>query len=174
MTDSESTPATESDDARQAVVEVIYDFGQALDTNDWPLYRRCLSDQLDVDYRQATGLPAVRTTAEAWTQFVRESVSPQTTVHYYTNIRASFPTKQRAEVTLNHQSCHRVETKLGSPTNIQYGTYELILSHVSRRWTIDSIRHHVSWIEGNSSLVGAPSPEWRAAAAAVFGDDVVA
>lgn len=153
---------------RAAVEDLHYAFGQALDTNDWALYRACLDEQLHVDYSQSAGLPAVTTTGDLWTAFVAQCVEPQQTVHYYSNIRVHLD-EDRAQVRLNHQSHHRVETRNGDATNIQVGTYETALAKRGSAWRLTAITHRASWVTGNPALIDSTRPSWIAAHAAVFG-----
>lgn len=157
--------------ARQDVVDLLVRFGRALDDHDWDAYRNCLTPTVRVDYGEATGLPAVDADADEWTRFVRACVEPQLTVHYYTNFVVTFPSGDRATCRLNHMSCHRMDTRSGASTYVQFGTYEAGLVH-KEEWRISSLRHRLRWAEGNPSLVDTSRDAWRAAAARVFGERV--
>ena len=102
------TAADLDEGTRNAITELHYRFGAALDTNDWDLYRSCLDDPITVHYEGA-GLPRVRTAADDWTAFVKAAVEVQQTVHYFTNLMATRMPNGRVTCRLNHQSCHRVE-----------------------------------------------------------------
>ena len=154
---------------KDAVIDLHHAFGQALDTDDWDLYRTCLADEVHVDYSQSSGLPATTTTAEAWTAFVVQCVQPQSTVHYYTNLRVAFLDVDTARTRLNHQSHHRVDTRTGESVNVQVGTYETTAARTASGWCLSSITHRVSWVTGNPALLDVSRPAYLQAHEAVFG-----
>lgn len=156
------------------IVQLHLRFARALDTKDWGLYRACLADTITAHY-QGAGLPQVSVPADLWTTFVAAAVTPQTTVHYFTNFTPD-PTSPSPEPELgevrcrfNHQSCHRVETHgAGDATLVQYGTYGTTVVPGELGWRITRIHHQVAWSVGNPALVGA-DPELERASAQVFG-----
>ena len=158
------------------IVQTHYQFAHALDTNDWELYRGCLDDPITTFYEGA-GLPEVTVPADDWTAFVSSAVTPQTTVHYFTNF-ATVRSRPRAddgperiEVRFNHQSCHRVDTHgAGDSTLIQYGTYQTTVTKVpdATGWLIRRIHHRVAWSVGNPALVDINNPKFRQSFDRVF------
>ena len=153
---------------RNAITELHYRFGAALDTNDWDLYRSCLDDPITVHYEGA-GLPRVTTAAAAWTAFVQAAVEVQQTVHYFTNLMATRISDDRVACRLNHQSCHRVNTHgSGDSTHVQYGVYRTVAVERNGRWLLTEIHHTVSWSVGNPDLVDTSRPAFRHAYEAVF------
>ena len=127
-------------------------FARALDDNDWELYRSCLADPVHADYEQV-GVPRRTVPADEWVAFVRDAVEPQTTVHYFTNFLVTLD-GDVAHVRHNHLSCHRVDTRLGSSTNRQFGAYDTALERTDR-WRLTAIRHRVAWIDGNPALLAS-------------------
>jgi 3-phenylpropionate/cinnamic acid dioxygenase small subunit len=153
---------------RNAITQLHYRFGAALDTNDWDLYRSCLDDPITAHYEGA-GLPRVTTSADDWTAFVRAAVEVQQTVHYFTNLMATRTSDGRVACRLNHQSCHRVDTHgAGDSTHVQYGVYRTVAVERDGRWLLAEIHHTVSWSVGNPSLVDSGRPAFRHAYEAVF------
>lgn len=152
----------------QAISDLHYRFGEALDTNDWPLYRSCLDDPVTAHYEGA-GLPPVTVAADDWTSFVAAAVEVQQTVHYFANVSVRRLPDGQIGCRFNHQSCHRVETRgVGEPTNIQYGTYRTIVTERDGRWVISSIHHTVAWATGNPALVDTTTPAFQTAFSRVF------
>lgn len=152
----------------QAITDLHFRFGEALDTNNWPLYRSCLDDPVTTHYEGA-GLPAVTVPADDWTTFVAAAVEVQQTVHYFANLSVRRLPDRQMGCRFNHQSCHRVETRgAGEPTNIQYGTYRTVVTERDGRWVISSIHHTVAWATGNPALVDATAPAFQAAFSRVF------
>lgn len=152
----------------QAVTDLHHRFGEALDSNDWALYRSCLADPVTA-YYQGAGLPAVTVPAADWTAFVRAAVEPQQTVHFFTNLIMRPQSDGTISCRFNHQSCHRVETRgAAEPTHIQYGTYHTVVAERDDGWLITSIHHTVAWATGNPALVDPTTSAFRAAYARIF------
>lgn len=175
MSSEDVVPAQDGELAAQQLVDrsviedLHYAFGQALDTNDWQLYRDCLDANIAVDYSQSAGLAVTTTSAEKWTAFVTQCVEAQDTVHYYSNVRIRFSGSVEATCRLNHQSHHRVDTRNGDSMNTQFGTYETTVVRRGGTWRLAAIVHRASWVTGNPSLIDTTRPEWIAAHDAVFG-----
>lgn len=152
------------------VTQLHYRFGQALDTNDWELYRSCLDDPIHTHYEGA-GLPAVTVPAADWVAFVIAAVQPQQTVHYFTNLTVQRKPDGQIACRFNHQSCHRVDTDgVGDSINIQHGTYRTTVTRRGGQWLINSLRHTVAWATGNPALVDASRPDFQHAYARVYGN----
>lgn len=159
-------------DAQQwhEIVQLHLRLAMALDTNDWPLYRACLAPMVTAHYEGA-GLPEVSVPADDWTRFVAAAVTPQTTVHYFTNFtpRSTGP-DAGVGCRFSHQSCHRVDTGgAGDPTLVQYGTYETEVTRTDGSWVIRRIHHRVAWAVGNPALVDPEQPALVEASSRVFG-----
>lgn len=151
------------------ITQLHFQFGQALDSNDWSLYRSCLADPIRAHYEGA-GLPLVTVPAADWVDFVIAAVQPQQTVHYFTNLIVRPAPGGNIGCRFNHQSCHRVETAgAGDATYLQHGTYHTVASYRDDRWVISSIHHSVAWASGNPALVDASGPDFQAAYARVYG-----
>lgn len=44
----------------RAITSVMLRFGRALDLGDWPAYRSCFIDPVDIDFKRLTGFEEVR------------------------------------------------------------------------------------------------------------------
>lgn len=137
------------------IVGTVVRFGRALDENDWKAYRACLADSVTADYRDA-GLPEVTVDADDWTDLVRAAVSPQITVHYFTNFEIDVD-EELASCVFAHQSSHHVAGSSGDSVYVQRGRYFTTLSLDDRSWKLIRIAHRISFATGNPGLAGPPS-----------------
>lgn len=154
---------------RTAIHDVMLRFGRALDTHDWPLYRSCFQDEIEVDFEDLTGMKARRVTADLWTDFARAALSPLKVHHTYANHLITV-TGDEAEGVLYHNSRHRRATDRGSDTNYQFGWYENRYRRAGDGWLISRLCHRIHWIDGNDRLLDhSADPEFGRLAALVFG-----
>lgn len=151
----------------QDIVDTHLRFAKALDENDWNLYRQCLAERITADYHDA-GLDSVDVDADIWTNFVRAAVSPQKTVHFFTNFQVDVE-GTKASCRLNHQSSHYVATPHGDSSYIQRGTYTTELVLEAGRWMLTKVVHRIAFATGNPSLAGPPSEEMQAALRKIYG-----
>lgn len=154
--------------AHQAVVDTMLRFATALDTHNWKFYRSCFADTVEVDYGDATGLPATMVDADAWTAFVRACVGPLQTHHVFTNFSVELG-DETAFVRHYHVSRHRRPNQQGGDQYTQYGWYEARLVALGDGWRISSLRHCTQWCDGNPLVVDTTTDEYKQAADRVFG-----
>jgi 3-phenylpropionate/cinnamic acid dioxygenase small subunit len=154
-------------DTYQRVVESHLRFARALDENDWVLYRNCLSNKITADYSDA-GLEPADVDADDWTEFVRAAVSPQKTVHYFTNFQVDVD-GNRASCRLNHQSSHYLATSQGDAAYVQRGTYTTELTLQQDSWVFTKIVHRITFATGNPALAGPPGADIQAALRKIYG-----
>lgn len=153
---------------RQEVAAVMLRFGRALDTHDWPLYRACFTDTLEVDFLDLTGRPATTVTAAAWTEFARCCLERLTVMHQYSNFHIDVDGPV-AHGVFYHVSRHYLPTKQGESTYYQYGWYTNTFVRSGDDWQISKLKHQFQWCDGNPTLIDQTDPAWQAAAEQVFG-----
>jgi hypothetical protein len=56
---------------RAEIERVMLNFGRALDTGDWKLYRSCFAERFKVNFERLTGQPEVYVDADLWTRFAQ-------------------------------------------------------------------------------------------------------
>lgn len=151
-----------------AIDQLMIRFGRALDTHDWPAYRTCFSDEIEVDFKDLTGHEPVTVNADLWTAFARAALEPVRCLHQYTNhlvdIRGDLATS-----VLYMEAKHFRTSDRGSAENTQHGWYENRYERSNGRWLITRLGHHLAWITGNEGVLDLSSPEVRSAFEAVFG-----
>ena len=70
---------------RAEIEKVMLNFGRALDTGNWTLYRSCFADRFRVNFERLTGQPEVYVDADLWTRFAEIILSPVRRHHQYSN-----------------------------------------------------------------------------------------
>ena len=153
-------------DERQ-VVKVMLRFGRALDTGDWPAYRSCFTDVLNVDFKRLTGFDETRVNADEWTLFAEQILSPVRRHHVYTNFDIHLQ-GDRAFALVYMTANHWKSTDLGTSYYIQYGWYNVSFERAGDSWKMYRLKHDFQWVEGNNSLLSSTDPELGKTMARVF------
>ncbi|WP_179220536.1 nuclear transport factor 2 family protein [Rhodococcus sp. NCIMB 12038] len=152
---------------RQAISDVMLRFGRSLDLHDWEMYAAALTDTVDIDFFDLTGLPKVTTTSAAWARFAAACLDRLTVMHQYSNFQIQLDGDQ-AHGIFYHVSRHRFPNKAGDDHYTQYGWYENSFRRTPDGWRISSLTHKFQWSDGNPTLIDQSDPEFVAAAQAVF------
>ncbi len=147
---------------------LILDFGWALDSGDWDLYRSCLHDRVLIDFERLTGFPEVEVSAADWTEFARHALTPVRRHHSYTNFRIDvFEETARARVHMVARHFHSTDN--GAAENTQYGWYEFTFTRTAGgAWKMSRVRHSFQWVSGNAGLFDFSKEPVASAAARVF------
>ena len=82
---------------RAQIERVMLNFGRALDTGDWKLYRSCFADRFRVNFERLTGQPEVHVDADLWTRFAKVILSPVRRDHIDNRVGA-IPVKSDEEI----------------------------------------------------------------------------
>jgi hypothetical protein len=157
---------TEMIDSR-AIEHVMLDFGRALDTGDWTLYRSTFLDRIRVDFERLTGFGEIDVDADEWTEFARLILSPVRRHHQYSNFRATI-TGDEATALTYMVARHMRLTDRGSSENTQYGWYENSFTRTDAGWKISRLSHQFQWISGNDAMFDLNEPALATQMAKVF------
>lgn len=151
----------------RAITRTMLDFGRALDTGDWPLYRSTFTDTLLVDFQRLTGSPEIHVSADDWTEFAELILSPVRRHHVYSNIAIALD-GDRATALVYMTARHWKATDLGASEYNQYGWYDVEFVRHGARWLIRRIKHDFQWVSGNNALFDFAEPRLAASMAKVF------
>lgn len=166
MTDEEKLLALWED---RQVTSVMLRFGRALDTGDWPAYRSCFTDLINIDFKRLTGSDEVRVNADLWTRFAEQILSPVRRHHVYTNWDVSV-NDDRAHALVYMTARHWKATDLGTTDYTQYGWYDVWFTRVGGQWLIYRLKHDFLWVEGNNSLLDPHEPALASTMAQIFNE----
>jgi SnoaL-like domain len=143
---------------RAEIERVMLNFGRALDTGDWPLYRSCFPERFRVNFQRLTGQPEVWVDADLWTRFAKVILSPVRRHHQYSNFTCTIKGDQ-AEAIIYMVARHWKAVDSGDPEYTQNGWYENSFTRINGEWKISRLLHTFSWISGNGGLFDFSDPE---------------
>ena len=153
----------------RAITRTMLDFGRALDTGDWSLYRSTFTDTILVDFKRLTGSDEISVDADDWTVFAEHILTPVRRHHVYSNFRIDVD-GDRAFAVVYMTARHWKATDLGVSEYNQYGWYDVHFVRQSGEWLIARIKHDFQWVSGNNALFDMSEPKLVAAMANVFSD----
>jgi hypothetical protein len=149
------------------VKKVILRFGRALDTGNWPAYRSCFTNPLNIDFKRLTGFDEVRVDADLWTLFAEQILSPVRRHHTYTNFNIEVD-GDRAYAHVYMTSRHWKSTDIGTSMNTQYGWYDFWFERQDGAWLMNRLKHDFQWVGGNGALLDVSQPDLVATMQQVF------
>jgi hypothetical protein len=154
----------------RAITKAMLNFGRALDTGDWPLYRSTFTDKILVDFQRLTGSAEICVSADDWTEFAEHILSPVRRHHVYSNIDIAV-TGDRATAVVYMTARHWKATDFGASEYNQYGWYDVEFRRQGDIWLIARIKHDFQWVAGNNALFDMNEPKLAASMAKVFCDE---
>ena len=157
----------------RGITKVILSFGRALDTVDMPLYRKCLTDPVKLNFERLTGFPEIWASHSKLIPWVLAFFNPLRTHHTYTNLRIEVE-GDSAYALVYMTARHWKTTDQGSSLNTQYGWYEFGLQRMGENWQINRIKHDFQWVDGNAGLFDQTEPQMIAAVQDLFGAENIA
>jgi hypothetical protein len=140
------------------VAKVLLRFGRALDTGNWPAYRSCFTNPVNIDFKRLTGMDEVSVDADLWTKFAEQILTPVRRHHVYTNWDITVD-GDKAHALVYMTARHWKGTDRGSSDNTQYGWYDFWLERSGDDWLINRVKHDFQWVSGNDSLLDVHEPE---------------
>jgi SnoaL-like domain len=152
------------------VAKVMLRFGRALDLGDWAAYRSCFTEQVNIDFKRLTGQDEVRVSADLWTRFAEQILSPVRRHHVYTNWDISVD-GDKAYALVYMTARHWKASDLGGPEYNQYGWYDVWFERSGDGWLINRIKHDFQWTSGNNAMFDTTEPELAKTMGQVFTDE---
>lgn len=149
------------------VLKVILRFGRALDTGDWPAYRSCFTNLVNIDFKRLTGFDVVRVDADLWTRFAEQILSPVRRHHVYSNHDIEVD-GDRAHALIYMTARHWKSTDNGTSENTQYGWYDFWFERRNGEWLMNRVKHDFQWVGGNGALLDVHEPELVATMHKIF------
>lgn len=153
----------------RGITRTMLNFGRALDTGDWPLYRSTFTDTILVDFKRLTGSDEIQVSADAWTEFAELILSPVRRHHTYSNFRIDVD-GDRAFAVVYMTARHWKASDMGLSEYNQYGWYDVHFVRVGEDWKIARIKHDFQWIGGNNALFDMSEPKLAACMAQVYSE----
>ncbi|ADH67532.1 MULTISPECIES: nuclear transport factor 2 family protein [Nocardiopsis] len=99
---------------RAEISEVQTRYATGTDSRDWELFRSCFTDEVEVDFGEGFGPPAVRLTADAWVAGTApRTESFQAAQHMRTNHVVTFDGDDHATCMAHVRASHHLPNSLG-------------------------------------------------------------
>ncbi|HEU4368606.1 MAG TPA: nuclear transport factor 2 family protein [Methylomirabilota bacterium] len=136
---------------RQAVVDTIVRYAQALDAKDWTAARACFADELETDYGDLRGTGPARVRADAFVEQRRAALERLQTHHLSTNHLVALDGDRAtcASATL----IHRLDPARASDNTFDtLAHYTHTLARTPQGWRITGVKQTVAWSRGNSAI----------------------
>jgi len=157
MTTSHTTPIDETrlgrllDRADISDVQLRYATGT--DSRDWGLFRSCFTDEVEVDFSEGFGQPAVRVTAD---DFVKRTAprmeSFEATQHAITNHVITFDDDDHATCVAYVRASHHKPNSTGDSDQTVYGYYTNRFERTPSGWRIAGVKLTALWMTGNFGI----------------------
>jgi SnoaL-like domain len=137
------------------VAKVMLRFGRALDLGDWAAYRSCFTEQVNIDFKRLTGQDEVRVSADLWTRFAEQILSPVRRHHVYTNWDISVDGDKA------YALVYMTARHWKAAWFVRSGGH----------WLINRIKHDFQWTSGNNAMFDTTEPELAKTMGQVFTDE---
>jgi hypothetical protein len=155
--------SSSNDDAqiRNALIDNYNQYGEGLDSKNWPMVRGCFADEVLIDYgsvSDATGDPSVARRADDWLKILQAAINGfDITRHTITNHRVTISDDQvccRAYLTAGHVIFATPEMPFVNDQDIVtvVGEYSNYYRQVEGVWKICQSALVVHWTSGNMGL----------------------
>ena len=136
---------------RAAISDVQLRYALGVDTRDWPLFRSCFTDEIEIDSSSAAP-PPQRWKADDWVELVRRTINGmKTTQHIITNQIITID-DDAATCIAYVQARHHLPNDSGENDQNTYGYYTNHLVRMPNGWKIRARKLMIMSNEGNIDL----------------------
>jgi hypothetical protein len=138
---------------RAEIGEVVSRFATALDQQDWPLFRSCFTDEIEVDYSDFRREPPAVVSADTFVSQRCEGLEGLTTQHLSTNhiITVEGNSATCTSCAVIHRRRQRDAKHDALDT---HGYYTHTLTRTAEGWKICKVRQRVLWSSGDPQVHG--------------------
>lgn len=142
---------------RQAIVDTIVRYAQALDAKDWSGARACFTDEIETDYTDLRGTGPQRVRAETFVDLRRQALARLQTHHLSTNHLVTLD-GDRARC-VSAMLIHRLDpARSGDNTFDTLAHYTHALARTPQGWRITGVKQVVAWNRGNPAIHAGTRP----------------
>ena len=137
---------------REAIRNIITEYGRALDARDWDTQRSLYTDPFHLDFSSIggpTGTTSIDEFIGVLTAFFKRLRASQ----HMTNTLALDIAGDEASVVAMLHAQHYLPNEQGAPVQRMIGTYDLSLNRTEDGWRICNLVLKAEWNEGNSWVV---------------------
>lgn len=134
---------------RIAISDVVYRYATAVDTRDWPLYKSCFADNVEIDF--STWNPEAKgvLSSEQWAQMVKAGISGFNATQHISSNHVHTLDGDTATCVSYMQAEHFLETDNGMKECTLGGNYTNELVRTDDGWKISRCTLTVTWSRGD-------------------------
>ena len=137
---------------RTAISDVQLRYATGVDTRDWPLFRSCFTDEIEIESSSAVGSPPQRIKADDWVERVRRTIDGmKATQHMITN-QVIMLNGDEATCVAYVQARHHLPNETSGSDQVMYGYYTNRFVRTADGWKIRARKLTVLWNEGNMDI----------------------
>lgn len=136
---------------KEKIIETVLRFSYAMDVKNWEMLRKCLADEIYVDYSDFRGDPPKFISADEFVNLRVKGLENLKTQHLSTNHLVEI-NDEKAECVSNFL-IHRINSS-GESLDMA-GHYIHHLQFENNVWLIKQIKQKVLWLRGNKEIHGA-------------------
>ena len=133
---------------RMEVSRTLYGYAHGVDRRDWPAFRDCFCDEVEIDLSSYNGEPPVTMPLDDWVESVRSGLSGfDATQHISANHLIEID-GDRAHATSDFQASHMLDGE----RVVLAGWYDTQLKRERGRWRISRNQLNATWTQGPPAL----------------------
>ncbi len=133
---------------RTAISDVQLRYATGVDTRDWPLFRSCFTDEIEIESSSAVGSPPQCIKADDWVERVRRTIDGmKATQHMITNHVITL-NGDEATCVAYVQARHHLPNETSGSDQVMYGYYTNRFVRTADGWKIRARKLTVLWNEG--------------------------
>ncbi|KPF70644.1 hypothetical protein IP84_02360 [beta proteobacterium AAP99] len=134
---------------REALGQLVLDYGNSFDRRDWVLHRSLFTDEIEMDFSASIGPGLVRMKADDWVNGVKPFFeSLQATQHIGMVLSLRIDGDRANARTMLHAQ-HYQPNPRGDAVQRMVGTYDIEFVRTPSGWRIRKMVQHIDWNEGN-------------------------
>ncbi|ASU58632.1 MULTISPECIES: nuclear transport factor 2 family protein [Nocardiopsis] len=138
---------------RAEISEVQTRYATGTDSRDWELFRSCFTDEVEVDFGEGFGQPAMRMAADEWVAGTAPRMeSFKATQHMITNHVITFDGDDHATCVAYVRASHHLPNSLGDSDQTVYGYYTNRFTRTPSGWRIAGVKLTPLWMTGNFAV----------------------
>ncbi len=140
--------------AREELRDLVHRYALAIDGRDWPAYRACFVDLIELDFSAAMRTPSAwePMPADAWVERCRVFFERLTATQHIPALLAVDIDGAQAKgcKQLHAQHYHKA---FSPPVQLMTGRYDFEATRAGDQWRFTRLKLHVGWEEGNRAVV---------------------
>jgi hypothetical protein len=148
--------------ARAEISDVVHRYATGIDRRDWPLFRSCFADEIDLDFTTWSGGEPRRMKADDWVEGVRNSLSGFDATQHVSSNHVHTIEGSEATCVSYMMALHNIVEGAERKMQAIGGYYTNQLRRGADGWRIHACRLTVTWERGDRALFQVAQARWQA------------